>query len=178
LDIGSRPPARPPAPQPPDESLSAGRVGRPHGLDGSFYVTHARPGLLAVGAAVVVAGRRMEIVARKGTDDRPIVRLAATEDRDAADALRGQELLVARGAAPELEEDEFWAEDLEGCTVTGGGREIGVVRRLTELPSCEVLEVERAGGGELLVPLVRDAIRDVDLAQRRIDVDLEFLGES
>jgi len=161
-----------------DEWLSAGRVGRSHGLDGSFYVTQARPGLLAVGAAVVVAGRRLEILARKGTDDRPIVRLAGTGDRDAADALRGQELLVARGAAPELGEDEFWAEDLEGCTVTGGGREIGVVRRLTELPSCEVLEVERAGGGELLVPLVRDAIREVDLAQRRIDVDLEFLGES
>jgi 16S rRNA processing protein RimM len=37
--------------------------------------------------------------------------------------------------------------------------------------------VERAGGRELLVPLVRDAVRDVDVAGRRIDVDLAFLGE-
>lgn len=163
---------------PGDDWLSAGRVGRPHGLDGSFYVTHARPALLTVGVAVVVAGRRLEILARKGTDERPILRLATAGDREAADALRGKELLVARVAAPELEEDEFWAEDLEGCTVVAQGREIGVVRRLTELPSCEVLEVERAGGGELLVPLVRDAIRTVDIAQRSIEVDLEFLGEA
>jgi 16S rRNA processing protein RimM len=153
-------------------------VGRAHGLDGSFYVTHARPRLLGVGIAVRIGGRQVEIVARKGTDDRPIVRLAETEDRESADALRGQELLVERGAAPELEEDEFWAEDLEGCTVAGGGRELGVVRRLMVLPSCEVLEVERVDGGELLVPLVRDAIRAVDVDARRIEVDLRFLGEA
>jgi 16S rRNA processing protein RimM len=45
------------------------------------------------------------------------------------------------------------------------------------LPSCEALEVERDEGGGLLVPMVRDAIRSVDMAARRIDVDLSFLGE-
>jgi 16S rRNA processing protein RimM len=163
--------------EPADDWLSAGRVGRPHGLDGSFYVTGARPALLSVGTIVLVGGRRLEILARKGTDERPIVRLTATDDRDAADALRGQDLLVARGAAPKLEEDEYWAEDLVGCTVSGGGRELGVVRRLAELPSCEVLEVERPDGGQLLVPLVRDAVLSVDIPQRRIEVDLVFLGE-
>jgi ribosomal 30S subunit maturation factor RimM len=34
------------------------------------------------------------------------------------------------------------------------------------------------GGGDLLVPLVRDAIRSVDPAAGRIDVDLRFLGEA
>ena len=43
--------------------------------------------------------------------------------------------------------------------------------RMLALPSCEVLEVER-DGAELLVPLVRDAIRAVDVAARRVDVDL------
>ena len=33
------------------------------------------------------------------------------------------------------------------------------------------------GGGELLVPMVRDAVRSVDVGARRIDVDLAFLGE-
>ena len=44
-----------------------------------------------------------------------------------------------------------------------GEREVGTVARLIELPSCEVLEVRRAGGGEpLLVPMVSDAIRAVE----------------
>ena len=52
--------------------------------------------------------------------------------------------------------------------------------RLLALPSCEVLEVTRKDDPtrpELLVPLIKDAVRDVDLDERVIDVDLRFLGE-
>jgi 16S rRNA processing protein RimM len=157
--------------------LHAGRVGRPHGLDGSFHVTRPNAPLLREAARVMVDDRELEVTRRAGTDRSPILRLAGHDDRTAAEALRGKDLLVARTEAPELGEDEWWAEDLAGCRVRDGHREVGVVRQLLELPSCEVLEVERAGGGELLVPLVSDAVREVDLDQRAIDVDLRFLGE-
>ncbi|MDX6578843.1 MAG: rRNA processing protein RimM, partial [Gaiellales bacterium] len=94
-----------------------------------------------------------------------------------ADALRGADLLVPRAQAPALEEDEWWPEQLEGCRVLDGDREVGVVRELRALPSCEVLHVERDGRDELLVPLIRDAVRTVDVDAKRIDVDLAFLGE-
>ncbi len=125
-----------------------------------------------------VAGRDREIVRRAGYSARPILRLEGTEDRESANALRGEEILLAPEHAPELGPDEWWARDLEGCAVKDGDREVGVVTRLLALPSCEVLEVARPEGGpELLVPLVKDAVRGVDLEQRLIDVDLRFLGE-
>jgi 16S rRNA processing protein RimM len=159
--------------------LSAGVVGRPHGLDGSFHVAEPVAALLELGTEVRVAGILRSIVRLAGHAGRPIVRLGGCEDRSAAEALRGQELFVGRGAAPALDEDEWWATDLEGCAVRDGERELGVVARLLALPSCEVLEVSRGGGApDLLVPLVRDAVRDVDLDRRVIDVDLEFLGEA
>src|SRR5919197_1102812 len=74
-----------------DDWLSGGRVGRPHGLDGSFHVTGARAALLAVGVTVRPGERDTDIVRRAGTDERPIVRLAGVESREAADALRGAE---------------------------------------------------------------------------------------
>ena len=158
-----------------EATILAGRVGRPHGLDGSFHVLMPVPALLELGAAVSVAGRTLEITRRAGTDQRPIVRLAGCSEREHAEALRGQPLFVPRAEAPALGDDEWWAFDLEGCRVTDGGRAVGRVRRLVALPSCEALEVERDGGGELLVPLVRDAIRAVDVDERRIDVDLGFV---
>jgi 16S rRNA processing protein RimM len=158
--------------------LRAGRVGRPHGLDGSFYVSEPAPELLALGSCVLIGDRELRISRRAGTNERPIVRLEGHEDRDAAEALRGSEMLVDRADAPELEEDEWWAEDLEGCRVHDGGLEVGVVRRLLALPSCEVLEVSRAERSDaLLVPLVGDAVREVDLERREIEIDLRFLGE-
>jgi 16S rRNA processing protein RimM len=161
-----------------EDLLHAGRVGRPHGLDGSFHVTQPRASLLDAARMLIVGDREDEIVRRAGTDARPILRLASCTTRTAAEALRGTDLLVPRALAPELEEDEWWPEQLEGCAVYDGEREVGVVRELRALPSCEVLHVARDGREELLVPLIHDAVRAVDVDARRIDVDLEFLGEA
>jgi len=158
--------------------LSAGRVGRAHGLDGSFHVTRPRPVLLRVHAPLRIGDRDHEIVRRAGTDARPIVRVNGVESREAADAIRGSELLAPRAAAPALGEREYWPEDLEGCTVTDGATAIGVVKQMVGYPSVDVLEVERPGAPDLLVPMVRDAIRSVDVAARRIDVSLAFMGEA
>jgi 16S rRNA processing protein RimM len=164
----------------------AGRVGRAHGLDGSFYVTGARPRLLTLGSMLAVGERTVEIVRRAGTDEHPIVRLEGIENRNAAQALRGLELTVDLAEAPSLGEEEWWAGELEGCEVVDGERYVGVVLRLVELPSCEALEVRLAEevsdeparqAANILVPMVRDAIRDVDPLARRIDVDTSFLGE-
>jgi 16S rRNA processing protein RimM len=78
---------------------------------------------------------------------------------------------VPADEAPGLEEGEFWARDLEGCLVVDGDVEVGVVERMIALPSCEALEV-----GELLVPMVGDAVLSVDIAAKRIVVDPAFLG--
>jgi 16S rRNA processing protein RimM len=156
----------------PMDRLSAGRVGRPHGLDGSFHVTRPRPLLLVLGGMLRIGELEREVVRRAGTEDRPILRLDGVSDRDAAERLRGEELLVARSAAPPLPPGEYWAEDLQGCcVVTSDGRPLGIVQRLRALPSCEVLEV-----GELLVPMVGDAVLRIDVAEQRIVVDAEFLG--
>ncbi len=159
--------------------LRAGTVGRPHGLDGSFLVKDPNPVLLEPGATVTVAGVERVIERRAGHEGRLILRLAGCDTRAGVERLRGEELMYERAEAPELAEDEWWAEDLEGLAVHDGEVEVGTVARLLGLPSCEVLEVNRASGGDpLLVPLVSDAVRLVDLEAGRIDVDLTFLGET
>jgi len=146
--------------------MPAGRVGRPHGLDGSFHVT--RPGSFTDGGTVWVDGAPRTIERLAGTSDKPIMRLAGCTAREHAEALRGLSLELPRDDS--LEEDEFWASDLAGCLVVDGSREVGVVARMIALPSCEALEV-----GDLLIPMVRDAIRSIDVEGRRIDVDMGFV---
>ena len=146
-------------------------MGRPHGLDGSFHVVQADPGLLEGREALLVGGRRLAIERRAGVAERPILRFEGCRTREDAEALRGQELHIALEEAPPLAEGEFWARDLAGCRVVDGERDVGVVERMVALPSCEALEV-----GDLLIPLVRDAVRSIDLSARLIDVDMRFLG--
>jgi 16S rRNA processing protein RimM len=158
--------------------LRAGRIGRPHGLDGSFHVVDPVTHLLDAGDVVQVGGQARRITRRAGFDAHPILRLEGSEDREAADELRGQEVRVPRDAAPDLKDDEWWVTDLEGCVVSDGNTNVGVVARVLALPSCEVLEVKRDAESPLLVPLVRDAVRAVDIDGRQIDIDLRFLGEA
>jgi 16S rRNA processing protein RimM len=166
-------------PPAPEEWLAGGHVGRPHGLDGSFHVARARADLLRRGVTIRVGDRDAEILRRAGTDERPIVRVAGVESREGAEALRGPAIRVPRSAAPPLEEEEWWATDLEGCRVVDGDRTLGRVERLIPLPSCEALEVsDEDRGGSFLVPFVRDAVRSVDVERKVIDVDAEFLGET
>ncbi|CAA9495953.1 MAG: 16S rRNA processing protein RimM [uncultured Solirubrobacteraceae bacterium] len=157
--------------------VEIGRVGRPHGLDGSFYVVAPEDEMLAVGRTVALGGTSASIERRAGTPAKPIVRLSGCASREAAEALRGTPLMVDREELPGLDEGEYWADDLIGCAVGDGAETVGTVSRLIGLPSCEVLEVERTGAESLLVPLIGDAVRSVDVASRRIDVDLGFLGE-
>ena len=130
----------------------------------------ADPALLAGREELILDGRRIAVVRRAGLEAKPILRLEGCTSREDAEALRGTALHVPVEEAPPLEEGEFWAHDLVGCTVVDGELEVGVVSRMLALPSCEALEV-----GQRLIPLVRDAVRSVDLGARRIDVDLGFV---
>jgi 16S rRNA processing protein RimM len=159
--------------------ISVGRIGRAHGLDGSFYVTRPRERVLGGAVAVIVDGVEVAIVRHDGTPSRPILRLAGVASREAVDRLRGTDLWMRRADAPPLEEDEWYAEDLVGCRVVDGEVAVGVVAKLLPYPSCDLLEVQRpiAGAKALWVPLIADAVRTVDLETQTIDVNLAFLGE-
>jgi 16S rRNA processing protein RimM len=145
--------------------VTAGRVGRAHGLDGSFYVEGVAESL-APGTEVTLAGRQARVERRAGTDARPILRVSGVGDRDAAEALRGERILVDGG---DLAEDEYLTADLVGCEVPG----VGEVRRVIAGPSCDVLEV---GEAPVLIPFISDAITRIDTTAGVIEVDADFLN--
>jgi 16S rRNA processing protein RimM len=146
--------------------VTAGRVGKPHGLDGSFAVLEPDHEL-AEGTELTVAGEFRTVTRRAGTGARPLLRLTDVENREAAAALRGELLMVAEVEAP-LREGEWLTADLVGCEIDG----LGIVSHVIGGPSCDVLELD----GGTLVPLIADAVRSVDVEGRRIEVHRRFLG--
>ena len=158
-----------PATQP---SISAGRVGRPHGLDGSFHVT--RPQRAPAGARraprrSAASGARS--CAARARTRRPIVRL---------DGRRGPRRPPRRCAARSSSwpaascrrssEGEWWAHELEGCTVLRRR-----AQRVGDGATADRAALVRGARGArrataastLLVPMVTDAVRAVDVEARR-----------
>jgi 16S rRNA processing protein RimM len=164
-----------PAPWRP-ERARLGAVGRPHGLDGSFRVDGAVDWFAYDrGQRLLVAGEERRIAARR-SEQPPVIRLEGVADRDAVEALRGAALELPVERLPEPEEDAFYVFDLVGCAVSCQDRTVGVVREVLERPANDVLVLD-AGGQELLVPFVRDAVPEVDIEGRRLELAAWVLDE-
>jgi 16S rRNA processing protein RimM len=143
------------------DRVVVGRVGRPHGLDGAFFVEDASDDgrWFEVGAHLLAAGREVEVIAaRRGAGGRPVIRI----DRAAA---RGAALEVPRDALPPTEEGEYYTFQLVGLEVVEeGGRSLGRVVDVVPGVANDALELD----GGLLLPLVEACVRDIDPEAGRI----------
>ena len=148
--------------------VPVGRVGKPHGLDGAFFVERpsGRHDVFARGATLHAGGEPATVVvSRHGSGGRPVIRL----DREVE---RGTELAVARATLPSLsDEDEFYVFQLVGLSVEqDDGRLLGRVREVLQYPGNDVLELDSGAS----LPLVEACVRQVDLSGGRIVVATGF----
>jgi 16S rRNA processing protein RimM len=137
------------------ERVVIGRVGRSHGLDGSFVVEDASEDerWFAVGARVLAGGDEVEVVSSKRAGGRPVVKL----DRAVP---RGTPLEVERSALPAPDADEYYVFQLIGLAVRQeDGRPLGKVTTVSAGVANDVLELDSG----LALPMVEDCVRDIDL---------------
>jgi 16S rRNA processing protein RimM len=152
------------------ELVRVGRVGKPHGLDGSFFVEHGSEDeqRFAVGATLHVDGEPAKVVGSKRSRGRPVIRL----DREAA---RGAELSVPKSELPPPEEGSYYEFQLVGLEAEEeGGRALGRVTAVQPGLANDVLELDSG----LLLPLVEACVRQVDLAGGRILIAAGFAPPS
>ena len=98
-------------------------------------------------------------------------RLAEVADRNAATLFTGAEIGVERTVLPAPDADEYYWRDLAGLKVRNlEGDALGRVKRLLPTPANDVLVVEDSGR-ERLIPFVRKAVAEVDVAAGHIVVD-------
>jgi 16S rRNA processing protein RimM len=152
------------------ELVRVGRVGKPHGLDGSFFVEHGSEDeeRFAVGATLHVDGKPAKVLGSKRSRGRPVVRL----NREVA---RGAELAVPKSELPPPEEGTYYEFQLVGLQVEEeGGRALGRVEAVQPGPANDVLELDSG----LLLPLVEACVREVDLGAGRIVIAPGFVPPS
>jgi 16S rRNA processing protein RimM len=144
----------------PSGLVQVGRVGRPHGLDGSFVVENASedPARFAVGATLLVGGEPAKVVGSKRARGRPVIRLDRRVERGAA-------LEIGRDELPPPEPDSYYVFQLVGLEVVEeDGRALGRVSTVEPGIANDVLELDSG----LALPLVEDCVREIDLGASRI----------
>lgn len=167
------------------DTVTVGQIERPFGVKGEVKV---RPlsdvpgrfeGLRAV-SLLARNGQTLETsvthVRRVGTGF--ILGLTGLTTPEAASLWRGGFIRTIRGAVPELPDGQYYQCDLIGLVVhTEGGRPIGVLEEILEVPGNPVFVV-RQGAKEILLPAAKELVSAVDLTARTMTVRLiDGLGE-
>jgi 16S rRNA processing protein RimM len=143
-----------------------GKVGRPHGIDGAFFVEQPSDDTRwwKTGATFLADGTRVEVVGHRTSSGRPVIKL----NRDVA---RGALLEVEREELPATGEDEYYAFELVGLEVAEeNGRTLGKVTAVTPGVANDVLELDTG----VLLPMVEECVRQIDLGAGRIEVAAGF----
>lgn len=158
-----------------DAQICVGMIVGAKGVQGAVRVkpfTDDPKAVAAYGPVTDSRGRSHHLTITGRAKGVVIARIQGVADRDAAEALKGERLYVARTALPSLEEETYYHADLIGLTVvrTEGG-EIGTVKAVHNFGSGDLLEIATASGREALVPFTRAAACRVDLAAGVIVID-------
>jgi 16S rRNA processing protein RimM len=148
--------------------VAIGKVGRPHGIDGAFFVEQPSEDTRwwQTGARFLADGAPVEVVAHRTSSGRPVIKVEPPVER-------GVLLEVDRADLPATAEDEYYAFELIGLPVVEEtGRALGTVQAVTPGVANDVLELDSG----VLLPMVEDCIRVVDVAGGRIEVAEGFAG--
>lgn len=161
---------------PPSEKVCLGIVVGIHGVKGVVRLksfTASPADIAAYGAVSDESGtRRFKVKVVGESRGAVLALLSGIANREAAEALRGVRLYVARKALPATNEDEFYHADLIGLPVeTKEGARLGTVGAVHNFGAGDILEVRDAGGGEILLPFSDAVVPVVDIAGRRIVAD-------
>ncbi|TML16247.1 MAG: hypothetical protein E6G33_06165 [Actinobacteria bacterium] len=143
-----------------------GRVGKSHGLDGSFVVEEASEAeeRFRIGAELIVENEPARIIAARRARGRPVIRLDRRVPRGAA-------LEIPRDSLAPPGEDEYYVFQLVGLRVeVEGGGSLGIVTDVSPGLANDVLELDSG----LFLPMVEDCILEVDLPAGRIVVARGF----
>jgi 16S rRNA processing protein RimM len=157
-----------------DALVLLGVIGAPHGVRGEVRIKSFTGDPLAIasyGPLLDGTGRRFEIADARAAKEVVVARLKGVTSREAAEALNGVQLFIAREKLPAAEdEDEFLQADLMGCAVIGpDGTTLGTVTTVANYGAGDLLDIATPDGRSVLMPFTKAFAPRIDIAARRID---------
>ena len=157
------------------ETVKLGKITAPQGIKGEVRVYPYTDELTRFSQieAVLLQGRRLKIEKVRYMKNMAVLKLKGIDDRNGAENVRNQELLLAREDLWEQPEDTYFVDDILGSSVvTEEGTAVGTLKKIHSRPAQDLYEIEREDGSFFLLPAVKEFIKAVDPQNKTITVHL------
>lgn len=154
------------------DTLTVGVVLKPQGIRGELKVkpyTDAAEDFTAF-QRVFLDGTEYKVLSVRTGGGAVFLGLRGVADRNAAELLRGKEVVIPRSEAPEPEEGRYYVADLLGCDiVTEGGKVLGKLKDVRQA-STDVYTLFD-GARDILFPVADGVVVAVDVENGTITVN-------
>lgn len=165
-----------------DKQICIGTIVAPHGVRGDIRIlpqTEHPEQFLDLDYLLLDDGRTLHLTNARFHKRMALVKCREVNNMNEAELLRGKKVFIRTEDLPELEEGEFYVADLLGCKVIDiAGAEIGELKDVISTGSNDVYVVATAEGKELLVPALKQHVKEINPEERRIVVELpEWVDE-
>ncbi|NGZ75534.1 ribosome maturation factor RimM [Saccharibacillus alkalitolerans] len=162
--------------------LSVGKVANTHGIRGElkiFPYTDFPEIRFASGKELLLispedgAKLKVKIVSAREQKNVYVVKLDGYDNINQVEKYKGWDVKVPKEEAVEAEENAFYFHEIIGCKVlTEEGEELGVISDILTPGANDVWVVKRKGGKELLIPFIEDIVKDVDVAEKTVRIEV------
>jgi len=158
-----------------DRHIIIGRIGAAHGIRGEVRVNPMTdfPERFHDMTEVYVDNALLEIESVRYHGDKILMKFRGYETRNDAETLKGMMLSVPRSEAMPLNEGEYYTFDIIGLDVVDvDGNALGKVTNVLETGSNDVYVVKSDEGKEILVPALKAVVKEINIDESRMVVDL------
>jgi 16S rRNA processing protein RimM len=160
-----------------DDWIEAGAISRPHGIKGEVVIDLAKDLLEVVTESLelrVIGGEGSFLTVERARDHkaRKIVKFEDVDTVEDAEKLRGRSVWLSREQIGPLPDDRWFVADIIGIDVfTEEDEYLGKLAEVMHMPANDVYVV-RNGEKEILLPVIDDVVKNVDVDSGRMVIHL------
>jgi len=156
------------------EKIKIGKVVNVVGLKGEIKVYNYSDSeqIYEAVSSVYIGNDLREVRGIRSRGNTVMLRLEGICDRDEAEKVRGQYVYISEEELPQLPEGQYYVRDIVGMAVKEEDVLLGTVTDVIQNTAQDILEVEKTGGGKLLIPKVDSFVQEIDAQNREIHVSL------
>ena len=160
-----------------DDMVLMAEIGAPHGVRGELRVKSHTADPLAFGSFGTLqdeTGRSYKVMSARPAKTVVVVRLKGVDTREAAEALKGRALFIARDLLPDdaLDTDEFFHADLIGMGVRDEtGKTYGTIQAVHNFGGGDILELALSGKRTVMIPFTEAAVPNIDFEAGEVLVE-------
>ncbi len=158
-----------------NEVLELGKIVNTHGIRGELKIQPwcDEPELFHELEYFYVGDTKYEIIRTRIHKNCIIAQVEGIDSINQAELLKNRVITIEREALGELPEGAYYIADLEGLAVrTMDGKELGIIDEIIKTGSNDVYVLKETGGKPILIPVIDQVVKEVNVEEGYVLVEL------